>query len=106
MVWYHPERDPQMRDQGSSGNGQQTTFEDLKVQGEDLLSKVRELVREGNVRRIIIKNGEGRTRREIPLTLGVAGAVMLPTLAAVGAIAALVTECSIMVERVEETPEA
>jgi hypothetical protein len=77
-----------------------SAFEDLKVDGEQLLAKVRELIHEGNVRRVIIKNDEGTTLLEIPLTLGVAGAVILPSLAAVGAIAALVTDCSITVERV------
>ncbi len=76
-----------------------SVFEDVKVDGEELLGKVRELIHEGNVRRVIIKNGEGTVLMEIPLTLGVAGAVILPTLAAVGAIAALVTDCSITVER-------
>jgi hypothetical protein len=80
------------------------TFEDLKVDGEQLLAKVRELIHEGNVRRVIIKNDEGTTLLEIPLTLGVAGAVILPSLAAVGAIAALVTDCSITVERVAAEP--
>jgi hypothetical protein len=79
-------------------------FEDLKVDGEQLLAKVRELIHEGNVRRVIIKNDEGMTLLEIPLTLGVAGAVLLPSLAAVGAIAALVTDCSITVERVAAEP--
>ena len=79
-------------------------FEDLKVDGEQLLAKVRELIHEGNVRRVIIKNDEGTTLLEIPLTLGVAGAVILPSLAAVGAIAALVTDCSITVERVVAEP--
>jgi hypothetical protein len=74
-------------------------FEDLKIDGEELVAKVRELIHEGNVRRIIIKNAEGTTLIEIPLTLGVVGAVMVPTLAAVGAIAAVITDCSISVER-------
>lgn len=82
-----------------------SAFEDLKVDGEELLAKVRELIHEGNVRRVIIKNGEGTVLMEIPLTLGVAGAVLLPTLAAVGAIAAIVTDCSITVERRVEAPE-
>lgn len=79
--------------------GGSSAFEDLKVDGEELVSKVRELIHEGNIRRVIIKNGEGTVLIEIPLTLGVAGAVILPTLAAVGAIAAIVTDCSITVER-------
>jgi len=85
-----------------------TTREEFRVDGEDLLKKVKELVAQGNIRRIIIKNKDGKTLVELPLTAGVAGvaalAVFAPVLAAVGAIAALVTECSIIVER-EEKPE-
>ena len=76
--------------------------EEFKVSGEQLLSKVKELIREGNVRRIIIKDKEGKTLVEVPLTLGVVGAVFAPVLAAVGAIAALVTECTIVVVRDED----
>ncbi|MEX1206976.1 MAG: DUF4342 domain-containing protein, partial [Acidimicrobiia bacterium] len=74
-------------------------WETIKVQGEQLLSKVRELVREGNVRRIVIENEKGQTLVEIPLTMGVVGAFMLPMAAAVGAIAAVVTECTIRFDR-------
>jgi hypothetical protein len=73
--------------------------EEFKINGEDLLKKVRELIEEGNVRRITIKNKEGKSIVELPLTVGVVGAVLAPPLAAVGAIAALVTECTILVER-------
>jgi hypothetical protein len=73
--------------------------EEFKVSGEDLLKKVKELIAEGNIRRIAIKNKEGKTLVELPLTIGVVGAVLAPVLAAVGAIAALVTECTITVER-------
>ncbi len=76
--------------------------EEFKVNGEDLLKKFKELVAEGNVRRIIIKNKEGKTIVEIPLTVGVVGAVLAPILAVVGTIAALVTECTIIVERDEK----
>jgi hypothetical protein len=76
-----------------------TTQEEFKVNGEDLLRRVKELINEGNVRRIIIKNKDGKQLVELPLTIGVAAAVIAPVLAAVGAIAALVTECSIVVER-------
>ena len=69
------------------------------VKGDDLLAKVKELVREGTVRRIAIKNEEGKTLLEIPLAVGVAGAALWPVFAAVGAVAALVTNCSIEVER-------
>jgi len=74
-------------------------FEDFKVQGEELLGKAREIIREGNVRRIIIINDDGKTLIEIPLTIGVIGAVLLPVWAAIGAIAAVVTDCTIRVEK-------
>ncbi len=73
--------------------------EEFKVDGADLLKKVKELIKEGNVRRIIIKDKDNKTLIEFPVTVGVIGVVFAPVLAAVGAIAALVTECSIVVER-------
>ena len=73
--------------------------ESFHVNGENLLKKVKELIQEGNVRRITIKDKSGKTIIVLPLTIGVVGAVIAPALAAVGAIAALVTECSIVVER-------
>lgn len=73
--------------------------EQFKVSGENLLKKVKELIREGNVRRIIIKDKNGKEIIELPLTIGVVGALLAPMLAAVGAIAALVSECTITVER-------
>lgn len=73
--------------------------EEFKVSGEELLKKVKQLINEGNIRRITIKNKDGKSIMELPLTLGVVGAVLAPPLAAVGAIAALVTECTIVVER-------
>jgi hypothetical protein len=76
--------------------------EEYRTRGENLLSKVKEIIREGNVRRIVITNDDGRTLVEFPLTLGVVGAALLPALAAIGAIAALVTDCTIQVERVGE----
>jgi hypothetical protein len=75
------------------------TTEEFKVNGEDLLAKVKELIHAGNIRRIIIKNDKGETFLEIPLTLGAIGALLLPTLAAVGAIAALVAKFTIVVEK-------
>lgn len=75
--------------------------EEIHVRGEDVVAAVKDLVHQGNIRRISIRNKDGRTLMEIPLTLGVVGAVLLPTLAALGALAAIVTECSIIVERVE-----
>lgn len=76
-----------------------TTTESFKVNGGELVQKVKSFVKEGNVRKITIKDKNGKTLIHIPLTLGVVGAVLAPVLAAVGAIAALVTECTITVER-------
>jgi len=73
--------------------------ESFKVDGENLLKKVKELIKEGNVRKIIIKDKGDKVIVEFPLTLGVVGAVIAPVLAAVGAIAALIGECTISVER-------
>ncbi len=76
----------------------QTWWESFKVQGGELLDTVARLIREGNVRRIVIKQGD-RVIAEFPLTAGVVGAVFAPVLAAVGALAALLTECQIVVQR-------
>ena len=73
--------------------------EEFKVSGEDLIKKVKEIIREGNVRRITIVDRKGKALIVLPLTIGVVGALLAPALAAVGAIAALVTECTIKVER-------
>jgi len=73
--------------------------EEFRVNGEELLAKIKQLVHEGNIRRIIIKDKEGKVLIEFPLTFGVVGLVLLPTLAAVGAIAALVSEATIVVEK-------
>ena len=80
-----------------------SAMETIKVEGGELLEEVRRLLHEGNVRRIVIKQGD-RTVVEFPLTLGVVGAALAPPLAAVGAMAALLTDCSIEVERDEEAP--
>lgn len=73
--------------------------EEFKVDGEDLLKRVKSLIAEGNIRRIAIRNKEGKNIVEIPLTVGLAGAVLAPPLAAIGTIAALATECTLVVER-------
>ena len=75
--------------------------EEFTVNGEELVAKVKALINEGNIRRIIIKDVEGKILVEFPLAIGVIGAVLAPILAAVGAIAALVTKCTIVVERRE-----
>lgn len=87
--------------------------EEFQVNGEAVVAKIREILHAGNVRRITIKDENGRALIEIPLTLGVVGAVLLPVWAAIGAIAALAANLRIVVEKVEtdaapagETPSA
>jgi hypothetical protein len=72
---------------------------EIKTKGEDLLKKVKEVLHEGNVRRLIIRDGAGKTLLEVPVTVGVVGILLAPSLAAIGVIAALVTDCSIVVEK-------
>ena len=88
----------------SSKDGR-TFTEEFQVSGERVVAKVKELVREGNVRRITLKNEEGKTLIEIPLTLGVIGTVLLPVWAGIGAIAALVANLTISVEKVVQTED-
>jgi hypothetical protein len=76
--------------------------EEFQIDGPQLLDKIKALIHEGNIRRIIIKNEEGRTLVEIPLTLGLVGAALMPMLAAVGAIAALVAKLTLVVVKSEE----
>ena len=76
--------------------------EEFKLDGGEVIDKIKELIHQGNIRRIIIQNEERRTLIEIPLTLGVVGAVLAPVLAAVGAIAALAAKLTIVVEKTEE----
>ena len=73
--------------------------EKYEVKGEELIKKVKALIKEGNVRKITISDKKGGVLVTFPLTLGVIGAVIAPALAAVGAIAALITECTVTVER-------
>jgi hypothetical protein len=77
-------------------------YEEFKVSGDAFIAKVREIIHEGNIRKIIIKNEHNETLVEIPLTLGVAGAVLLPVWAALGAIAALAADLTIVVEKVTD----
>ncbi len=73
--------------------------EEFKVSGEEILKKIKEIINGGNARRIIIKNEKNETIMEIPLTFAVVGAVLLPVLAAVGAIAGVLTKCTLVVEK-------
>ena len=85
---------------------EKTRIEEFEVTGEKLIETVKQIIRGGNIRRVTIKSEKGESLIEFPLTLGVAGALILPQLAAVGAIAALVTKCSIVVEKIVEVDEA
>lgn len=79
-------------------------IQEFTIDGDKLVSTIKDLVHEGNVRRVTIKNEEGRTLLEIPLTVGVIGAALLPIFAAIGALAALATRCTIVVERDPDAP--
>ena len=79
--------------------------QEFTLNGDEVVHKVRELIHEGNIRRLIIKNEDGRTMFEVPLTIGLVGVALLPVFAAIGAAAALATRCTIVVER-EVAPTA
>ena len=76
--------------------------EEFRVDGDELLAKIKNLVNEGNIRRVIIKDKQGKVVFEIPLTFGVVGVLLAPQLAAIGAIAALLTEATVVVEKSEQ----
>lgn len=78
-----------------------TRTEEFKIEGGKVLDKIKELIHQGNIRRIILKNEDGKTLIEIPLTLGLVGAALLPVFAAVGALAALVTRMTLVVEKTD-----
>jgi hypothetical protein len=79
-----------------------TGTEEFRVNGEQLVAKIKEILHEGNIRRLIIKDKDGRTLIEVPLTIGVVGVILVPVWAAIGAIAALVVEATVVVEKVEQ----
>lgn len=78
---------------------QQTRTEEFKLDGGKVLDKIKELIHQGNIRRIILKNENGKTLIEIPLSMGLVGVALLPVFAAVGAIAAVATRMTIVVEK-------
>jgi hypothetical protein len=80
-------------------------FEEFRVNGDAVIGKVKEIIREGNARRITIKNEQGETLIEIPLTIGVVGMILLPVWAAIGAIAALAANLTLVVEKVEKSTD-
>ena len=81
---------------------EKTFTEEIKVTGQQLVDTVKKLVREGNVRHLIIKNEKGETLMEIPVTVAAVGALLLPVIAALGALAALLSDCTIVVVRSKE----
>jgi hypothetical protein len=81
----------------------ESRYEEFRVEGDKLISKIKEIIHEGNVRKLIIKNEQGQTLMEIPLTIGVVGAVLLPVWVALGAIAALAAHFTIVVEKIDES---
>ena len=83
-------------------NEKKSRTEEFEVRGDQVVETVKKLFHEGNIRRVTIKNSDGTSLLEIPLTLGLVGAVLLPIWAALGALAALVAKCTIVVERIEE----
>ncbi len=85
-------------------NQDNVRFEEYKVDGDAVVAKIKDLIHQGNIRRIVIKNEQDQTLIEIPLTLGVVGVVLLPVWAAIGAIAALAVKLTIVVERVNPAP--
>lgn len=81
---------------------EKTYTEEFEVNGDELLAKIKELAHEGNIRRVIIRNEKGRTLVDIPLSFGVVGVLLAPQLAAIGAIAALLSHGTILVEKVKD----
>jgi Flp pilus assembly pilin Flp len=86
--------------QGANPGGN-SHYEEFRVAGEDLVEKIKELLHEGNIRRVIVKDENGTTLIEVPLTLGVVGVVLLPVWAALGAIAALAANLTVVVEKAD-----
>lgn len=84
----------------TDGTNKGTRTEEFRVAGHEIIEKIRQIIHEGNVRRIILKTEDGKTFMEIPLTVGVVGAVILPVWAAIGAVAALASKLTIVVEKV------
>ena len=87
---------------GTVGEKAKVQIEKIKLFGEDVFNKFNDLIKEGNVRRITVKDKSGKTVAEFPLTMGVVGAALAPVVAAIGALAALMTECTLMIEREEQ----
>ena len=89
-------------DEEKKDGSEKSKTEEFKLAGGEILTKIKELIHQGNIRRIILKDEQGKSFLEIPLTVGIVGAAFVPVLAAIGTIAALVSNLTIIVEKVEE----
>lgn len=78
-----------------------TRTEEFRVEGEKVVSKIKELLHEGNIRKVIVKDKDGKILVELPVTIGVVGVLIAPQLAALGAVAALLSEATVVVEKTE-----
>jgi Domain of unknown function (DUF4342) len=101
---HHPHHQMQPLEKQEQENAMTPKTQEFKLHGDSVISKLKEILHEGDIRRITIKNDEGHTLIEIPLTLGVVGALLLPVWAAIGAIAALAASLTIVVERTDVRP--
>jgi hypothetical protein len=102
--WFEPEPRSTGAEYAEPMNQQTQRTQEFTLNGDEVVAKVKELIHEGNIRRITIKNEDGRTMLEVPLTIGLIGAALLPVFAAIGAATALATRCTIVVERDVEPP--
>jgi hypothetical protein len=102
MAKYDDEAAPEVEET----EAEEIQVEETQVGGRELLSKVKQIIHEGNVRRIVVTNDDGRTIIEFPVTVGVVGALVVPPLAAVAMVAAVVTSCTIHVERKADADDA
>ncbi len=84
---------------------EKTSWESFKIDGSQMFERVKQLIHEGNVRRVVVQHG-GRTVAEFPLSAGVVGVVLAPVVAAIGALVALLKDCTIQVERAGDAPKA
>jgi hypothetical protein len=100
----HEQETIHVEEEATQEKQEHTFTEEMRVAGEDLVETVKKLWHEANVRRIVVKNSEKRILLEFPIVLGVAGIVLLPYFSALALIAALVTDCTIYVDRVGEPP--
>lgn len=90
---------PTKKDNQKTKQTKQAKTEKFQVTGDEILKKVKKLIKEGNIRRMVIKNEKGVVIMEVPVTIAVVGTVFAPILAAIGALAALLTQATIEVER-------